>query len=108
LIGAGGSILTVPVLVYLFAIRLRKRRIFARDRRRFRGGGRAEYWRRKQNNPKMALVFGIPSILGVYLTRRYLFPAVPNPVFEASRFILSKDVAVMIFLLSLCCWRRFP
>jgi uncharacterized membrane protein YfcA len=45
----------------------------------------------------MALVFGIPSIWGVYLTRRYLFPAIPNPVFETGGFILSKDVAVMIF-----------
>lgn len=98
LIGAGGSILTVPVLVYLFEVTPSQATGYSLVIVGASAAvGAAEYWRRKQNNPKMALVFGIPAILGVYLTRRYLFPAIPNPVFAAGGLFLSKDVAVMIF-----------
>jgi uncharacterized membrane protein YfcA len=42
---------------------------------------------------RTAIVFGIPSIISVYLTRHFLVPAIPNPVFGG----LSKDLAILIF-----------
>lgn len=97
LIGAGGSILTVPVLVYLFSVSPSQATGYSLAIVGTTAAvGAAEYWRRKQNSPRMAVIFGIPAILGVYLTRRYLFPAIPDPVFEISGVSMSKDVAVML------------
>lgn len=97
LIGAGGSILTVPVLVYLFAVPASQATGYSLA---IVGAtalaGAMEYLRRGQSNPRMALIFGAPAIVGVYLTRRYLFPAIPDPVLQFDSFILSKDMMVMI------------
>ncbi len=97
LIGAGGSIMTVPILVYLmdvtpslatgYSLAIVGTTALA---------GAVQYLRRGQSNLKMALVFGTPAILGVYLTRRVLFPAIPDPVLDIGEFSLGKDVAVMI------------
>lgn len=98
LIGAGGSILTVPVLVYLFAIAPTQATGYSLVIVGTTAAvGAASYWRRQQNDLKVALVFGLPSLVSVYLTRRYLFPAIPDPVLKTGAFVLSKDLAIMIF-----------
>lgn len=97
LIGAGGSILTVPVLVYLLAIPASQATGYSLA---IVGAtalaGAIEYLRRGQSHPRIAVIFGTPAILGVYLTRRYIFPAVPDPVARFGSFVLSKDVMVML------------
>lgn len=97
LIGAGGSILTVPVLVYLLAIPPSQATGYSLA---IVGAtalaGAIEYLRRGQSHPRMAMIFGAPAILGVYLTRRYIFPRVPDPVLRLENFVLSKDVMVML------------
>ncbi|MEK7727983.1 MAG: sulfite exporter TauE/SafE family protein [candidate division KSB1 bacterium] len=97
LIGAGGSILTVPVLVYLLAIPASQATGYSLA---IVGAtalaGAVEYLRRGQSHPRMAVIFGTPAILGVYLTRRYIFPAVPDPVAQFENFVLGKDVMVML------------
>jgi uncharacterized membrane protein YfcA len=97
LIGAGGSILVVPILVYLLGIQPTEATgyslVIVGISALF---GSIEYLRRKQSNPRMAVIFGIPAILGVYLARRYFFPAVPDPVFTTAGYVLSKNVMVMI------------
>ncbi len=97
LIGAGGSILTVPVLVYLFAVSPTQATGYSLA---IVGAtalaGAIEYLRRGQSNPRMAVIFGTPAILGVYLTRRFIFPAIPDPVLQTGSLVLSKDVMVMI------------
>lgn len=97
LIGAGGSILTVPVLVYLLAIPASQATGYSLA---IVGAtalaGAIEYLRRGQSHPRIAVIFGTPAILGVYLTRRYIFPAVPDPVAHFGSFVLSKDVMVML------------
>lgn len=97
LIGAGGSILTVPVLVYLLSIPASQATGYSLV---IVGTtalvGAIEYLRRNQSSPRMALIFGSPAIIGVYLTRRFFFPAVPDPVAEVGSFALSKDMAVMM------------
>jgi uncharacterized membrane protein YfcA len=97
LIGAGGSILVVPVLVYLFGVSASQATGYSLL---VVGAtalvGAIEYLRRKQADLKLALTVGTPSIAGVYLTRRWLFPAIPDPVLTGTAFTLSKDTAVMI------------
>jgi len=70
LIGGGGSILTVPVLVYIFSMDATIATIYSL----FIVGitsaiGSISYFRKGLINIKTAFVFGIPSIIGVFITR---------------------------------------
>jgi len=96
LIGGGGSILTVPVLVYLFGVDP----VLATAYSLFIVGstslvGTYPKYRDGMVNLKTAVIFGIPSILAVYITRAYLVPLIPNPVFSISSFVVSKAMLVM-------------
>jgi len=98
LIGGGGSILTVPILVYLFGIGAELSTAYSL----FIVGltslvGSFSHMKMGNIHWRTAIVFGIPSIISVYLTRHYLVPAIPNPVLSTSSFVLSKDIAILLF-----------
>jgi len=97
LIGGGGSILTVPVLVYLFAIEP----VLATAYSLFivgltSGVGSVTYFKKGLVNIKTAIVFGIPSIIAVFFTRAVIVPAIPQELFSTSHFILTKDLFLML------------
>ena len=96
LIGGGGSILTVPVLVYLFGVEP----VLATAYSLFIVGatslvGTVPKYRDGMVNLKTALIFGIPAILAVYLTRAFLVPYIPNPVFSVGSLVVSKAMFMM-------------
>ncbi len=103
LIGGGGSILTVPALVYLVGINP----VLSTAYSLFIVGaaslvGSFSYMRQGLVSYQTALVFAIPSFTAVYLTRRWIVPAIPEqiaqwPVPGGTNFILTKDIAVMVF-----------
>lgn len=98
LIGGGGSILTVPVLVYLLGVNP----LMSTTYSLFVVGttslvGSVNYMRQHQINYKAAAILSIPSFVAVYLTRKFIVPSVPDPVFSTPTFVLSKGVAIMIF-----------
>jgi uncharacterized protein len=98
LIGGGGSILTVPVLVYLFAVEP----VLATAYSLFIVGltsavGSVGYFRKGLVNIKTAIVFGIPSIIAVFTTRAFIVPAIPNEVFSVGDFMVSKNLLLMLF-----------
>ncbi|MVM41151.1 TSUP family transporter [Spirosoma sp. HMF3257] len=98
LIGGGGSILTVPVLVYLLGVNP----LMSTTYSLFVVGttslvGSVTYMRQHQINYKAAAIFSIPSFFAVYLTRKFIVPSVPDTVFSTPTFVLSKSVAIMIF-----------
>jgi len=41
-------------------------------------------------------VFGIPSIISVFLTRMYLVPAIPNPIFTVAGHEVSKATGLLV------------
>jgi uncharacterized protein len=97
LIGSGGSILTVPVLVYLFAVDA----VAATAYSLFIVGltsaiGSVSYFRKGLVNLKTAIVFGVPSILAVFFTRAYIVPAIPAQVFSVGTFIVTKSVLLLL------------
>jgi uncharacterized membrane protein YfcA len=97
LIGGGGSILTVPVLVYLFGVEA----ISATSYSLFVVGltaaiGSVNYFREGLVNIKTAIIFGIPSIIAVFLTRAYLVPAIPKEVFSVGNFMVTKSILLML------------
>lgn len=97
LIGGGGSILTVPVLVYLFHIDA----VVATTYSLFVVGstslvGSVSYFKKGLISMPTALAFGIPSIVAVFLTRKLIVPAIPAQIFSMGSFTLSKSMLLML------------
>lgn len=97
LIGGGGSILTVPVLVYLFNVDP----VLATAYSLFIVGlsslvGAFPKYKAGMIDLKTALVFGVPSIIAVFLTRKVLVPAIPTTLFEVAGVSVTKALAMMI------------
>jgi uncharacterized membrane protein YfcA len=97
LIGGGGSILTVPVLVYLMGVAPVEATAYSL----FIVGatsliGAIPKFRHGLVDLRTALVFGAPSILAVYATRKYLVPAIPEEVFSIGGFTITKSVLTML------------
>lgn len=98
LIGGGGSILTMPVLVYLFGISP----ILATSYSLFVVGstsliGAISNYRKGQVNLKAALFFGAASIVTVFLTRKFIVPVIPEHLFTIGSFTVSSALATMLF-----------
>lgn len=96
-IGGGGSILTVPVLVYLFGTDP----VSATAYSLFIVGaasvfGSVSYFRLGLVNIKTAVVFGIPSIAAVYSTRAFIVPVIPEEIFTIGDFVLTKGAMLMV------------
>lgn len=97
LIGSGGSILTVPVLVYLFAVDA----VAATSYSLFIVGftsaiGSFGYFKKGLVNIKTALVFGVPSIVAVFFTRAYIVPAIPKEIITIGSFVLTKSILLLL------------
>jgi uncharacterized protein len=97
LIGGGGSILTVPVLVYLFGVNP----VLATAYSLFIVGstslvGAFPKYKQGLVNLKTALIFGAPAIAAVFATRAFLVPLIPNQVFTVSSFVVTKSILMMI------------
>ncbi len=98
LIGGGGSILTVPVMVYLMGINP----VLSTAYSLFIVGisalvGAIQNMQKGLVCYKTALFFAIPSFIAVYLTRRFLLPSIPETLFIWESFTLTKPIALMIF-----------
>ena len=98
LIGGGGSILTVPILVYLFSVDA----VLATAYSLFIVGitsmvGSVSHMRMGNIHWRTALVFGVPSIVAVFLTRAYLVPALPDPLFSIGVVAVSKSLGMLVF-----------
>jgi uncharacterized membrane protein YfcA len=96
LIGGGGSILTVPILIYLFGIGAA---VASRYSLLVVGVcsliGSYSYFQRKLVDLRTALLFALPAFLGVALSRRILLPALPE-AFRISHFTISKDLLILM------------
>ena len=98
LIGGGGSILTVPILVYLLAINPMTATAYSL----FVVGtsslfGAFQNFKKGLVDVKTALVFATPAFIAVYVTRRYIMPALPDAFFSVGTFVMTKNIAIMVF-----------
>jgi uncharacterized membrane protein YfcA len=109
LLGGGGSILTVPILVYLFRIDP----VAATGYSLFIVGlaalvGSARYLRRGEVEVETAVWFGGPSILGVYASRRWVVPALPEVFFAGSPLPLEKGTLILVSFALLMLMASYP
>lgn len=97
LIGSGGSILSVPILVYIMGIEP----ILATAYSLFVVGttalfGGIQKAKEKLVDFKKVVLFGIPTVLAVFITRKIIVPSIPDIVYSSNSFILKKSVLIMI------------
>lgn len=97
LMGGGGSILTVPLLVYAMAINP----VTATAYSLFIVGstsavGSIQNYFRNNLAIKTGLLIAIPSFISVYVTRRYIVPAIPETMLNIKGFTLHRDMFIML------------
>lgn len=97
LIGGGGSILTVPVLVYLIGtdpVTATAYSLFVVGAASLVGS--YDYFKKGLVNIKTALIFGAPAIAAVYFTRKVMVPMIPEELFTVGDFVFTKNIGVMV------------
>jgi len=97
LMGGGGSILTVPLLVYILGIDP----VIATAYSLFIVGttsacGTAQNYFKQNVAFKTGMIIAIPSFITIYLTRRYILPAIPEYIVQTNSFSLNKDTFIMV------------
>jgi uncharacterized membrane protein YfcA len=102
LIGGGGSILTVPVLVYVLGVSP----VLATGYSLFIVGttslvGAANYGLKKLIDVKTALIFSLPSFLSVFLVRKFVVPMLPDEMFSTGSLVITKNIFLMVFFSAL-------
>lgn len=98
LIGGGGSILTVPILVYALSFNP----VMATAYSLFVVGatslvGAVKNMMKGMVDIKTAIIFAIPAFIAVYLTRAFLIPAIPEELFQVRGLMVTKNLAIMLF-----------
>lgn len=98
LLGGGGSILAIPILVYLFKMEP----VLASAYSLFIVGitsaaGALSKHREGLVSVRTGIAFGFPSIVTIFITRKWIVPAIPEVVFQSGDFLLTKR----LFLLGL-------
>lgn len=97
LIGGGGSILTVPILVYVIGLNP----VLATSYSLFIVGstslvGAVNNHRKGLVDVQAALLFGATSIGTVFLIRKFLLPAIPPILFHIGQFPVSQGLLTMV------------
>ncbi len=96
MIGAGGAVLAVPVLVYFFGLDP----VVATAYSLFIVGvtaaiGAAMRYKLIIMHLRIAMLFAVPSLTTIFLTRLYIVPAIPAVIFEAGGFQLTKGALLL-------------
>jgi uncharacterized protein len=96
LLGGGGSILSIPILVYLFNIEP----VLASAYSLFIVGatslaGAIPKYRDHLVNIKTGILFGIPSIITIFSTRKWIVPSIPNVVYQTQSFTITKRILLL-------------
>jgi uncharacterized membrane protein YfcA len=102
LVGSGGSILTVPVLVYLMhtdPLLATTSSLFIVGTTSLVGGFRA--YSKKLVDFRAVTEFGIPSIFSIFITRHYILPALPDNMFSIGTVQVSKSMFLMVVFAAL-------
>ncbi|MGL4585406.1 MAG: TSUP family transporter, partial [Flavobacterium sp.] len=96
LIGSGGSILTVPILVYIMKVEpfiATAYSLFIVGSTSLVGG--IKNYIDKKVDVKAVALFGIPSVITVYITRAFLLPLVPD-IISIGNWGLDKNIVLMV------------
>src|SRR5688572_9099425 len=96
LLGGGGSILSIPILVYFFNVDP----VMASAYSLFIVGvtslaGAIPKYRQQLVNLRMGILFGIPSIISTFLTRLLVVPEIPEIVFQLGDYDITRRMLIL-------------
>ena len=96
IMGGGGSILTVPIMVYLFGISptvATGNSLFVVGITAFIGS--LMYIRKGDIDFKTGIIFAVPSMIGVNISRGLIIPSIPDVIFNYDALVFTKEVLIM-------------
>jgi uncharacterized membrane protein YfcA len=96
LLGGGGSILSIPILVYLFdvePVRASAYSLFIVGVTSFAGA--IPKYREHLVNLRTGILFGLPSIITIFCTRHWIVPAIPDVVLTIGDIEISKRLMLL-------------
>lgn len=97
LIGGGGSILAVPILVYLFKISPEQSTTYSLFIVGFTAMiGSISHYQLGNLKMKSAVIFAIPSIISLLLIRKLILPLIPSTIASVKGFDITKDLLIMV------------
>jgi hypothetical protein len=96
ILGGGGSILSIPILVYLLHVDV----VMASAYSLFIVGttslvGAIPKYKKHLVNLRTGFFFGLPSIVTIFITRKWIVPAIPDVVYQTESFTLTKRVLIL-------------
>ena len=97
-IGGGGSILAVPILVFVLGVDPVEATAYSL----FVVGiaslfGAHKHYKLGNINFKIGMMFAIPSFIGVFVSRSWVLPNIPDELFVLGDYVLTKDIFLMVF-----------
>ena len=98
LIGGGGSILTVPIFVYILGVEPALATAYSL----FVVGLTASVGAVRNSflgtiDFKAGVIFAIPAFTGVFITRQFIMPAIPEILLTVAGYQLTKSTGIMLF-----------
>ena len=97
LIGSGGSILSVPIFVYVLHIEpvlATAYSLFVVGCTAFVGG--IQKANQHLVDFKKVFLLGVPTVLAVFLTRLFLMPKIPNTINLTTSYSISKSILILV------------
>jgi uncharacterized membrane protein YfcA len=96
ILGGGGSILSIPILVYMFQIDA----VLASAYSLFIIGitslvGAVRKYKEQHVNLKTGSLFGIPSLISIFVTRKWIMPSIPDVVLTLDSFVITKRLLIL-------------
>lgn len=96
LIGGGGSLLAIPILVYLFSIQIVEATAYSLVIVGFSSLiGAFQRFKSSLVDIRTGLIFGIPSIVTIFITRKWLIPSIPETIIHIDSFVISKRLFIL-------------
>jgi uncharacterized membrane protein YfcA len=97
MLGSGGSILSVPILVYVMGIEptlATAYSLFVIGTTSLVGG--IHKAKQKLVDFNKVILFGIPAVISVFITRKIIVPKIPHIIFSSEYFIMTKSAMIMV------------
>lgn len=96
LLGGGGSILSIPILVYFFQIDA----VLASAYSLFIVGitsfvGAIPKYKDQLVSIQAGLLFGVPSTISIFTTRKWLIPSIPDIIWQTDTFVFTKRLLLL-------------
>lgn len=96
ILGGGGSILSIPILVYIFkldAVTASAYSLFIVGVTSFIGA--IPKYREHLVDMRTGTIFGVPSVFAIFSTRKWIVPSIPQEILHLGDFVITKRIILL-------------